>query len=287
MKNKLHTIRFLFISFLTLGMFSSQVQSQNMILAGQSEGEYIHYTDYEPDSSVVLTTLINNFDLDIDQDGVIDLGFYVQAGDAYVGIKFWTSVVIYNNQLDLVRADGSNARELAYGDTINSGMLWGGDSISSLILRGYYHYWEPEPWDDYYYGVFESGYLGFKIAYPAETYYGWVKIDADAGMGIAEIIAYSSAFYSRTVGVHEESSIHESLNIFPNPSNGQFTIKMTQMGNKARNYQIFNSYGKMVMSGGFYGSDAHIDARNLYPGIYVVEVAEGSQNSIRKKIMIQ
>ena len=57
-KNKLLVSSFLIITFLTFGMFSSQVQSQNMILAGQSEGEHTHYTEYAHNSMVVLAISI-------------------------------------------------------------------------------------------------------------------------------------------------------------------------------------------------------------------------------------
>lgn len=278
MKNKIY---FTTIFTLVICMiFPLLVKSQNMILAGQTEGEYIHYTDYEPDSIVELINPYDYFDLDLNHDGVSDLGFWIEGQFVFQQYyRFEAKAKIYNDQVELARQSQSSlAENLCLSDTIDDSLFWTGDTLSASILRGYYFSFIPPPGNGSSYGEFGSGYLGFRIIYSWETYYGWIDINAyisSSGAG-SSITAKSSAFYSQTVGLENLAEISNNLKIFPNPCRERVTIEMPGQDPGVHTFGIFNTMGEMVMSGKIDGSQADIDVSELSPGIYVVEVDKGS-----------
>lgn len=263
--------------------------SQSMILAGQTEGDYIHYTDYEPDSLVELWDTYNYFDLDIDHDGIIDLGFYVQ-GEYLTSIyyEFRADVEMYYDDVEIVLSNYNLAKNLSFGDTINVSMNWSGNNISPVLRRYYYNFYPP-PGNGAYYGEFDSGYLGFKIENDWETYYGWIELEVfvdNYGLGTF-IQAKSMAFYSQTVGLENLTKSTNNITIFPNPCKGQFTLNIPETDFKERNFKIFNAFGGQLMTGIFEGSTVDVDAGNLHPGVYFVEVSEASKPVYRGKIIVQ
>lgn len=276
-----------FVILLLLAAFPGKLNSQNMILAGQTEGEYIHYTDYEPDSMAVLTEYIDHFDLDIDLDQIPDVGFYVKANDNIVWIRFWSYIKIYNDNVEVARTSGNYALELSYGDIIDNNTSWTGDSLSSLVFMGYYEGYEP-PYDtSFYYGEFESGYVGFKIENPWETYYGWINLDVESGPGVAEVTAMSSAFYSVTIGLNEYLLTNEILKIFPNPCQDKFTIQISEMNGDICRFHIFDINGRKIADGKITGQSTEIDVSDINPGVYFVEVQDGSNTIRRKKLIVR
>lgn len=151
------------VILLLLAIFPGNLNSQNMILAGQTEGRYIHYTNYEPDSLVELFNAYDYFDLDVDFDGVVDLGFYVQ-GEYYPQwyYEFWADIEIYNDAVEILLSTNNYTKNSLPGDTINDSMNWSGSDISP-VLRRYHHSLYPPPGGGTYYGEFGRGYLGFRI----------------------------------------------------------------------------------------------------------------------------
>jgi len=73
----------------------------------------------------------------------------------------------------------------------------------------------------------------------------------------------------------------ESLKVYPNPNNGNFTIK----ANGKVNYQIFNSVGQLVMSGNF-TDETQIKAEGLNQGVYFLQLI-GEQGTKIEKIVIE
>ena len=81
--------------------------AQNQIIAGQTSGNNIHYTDLEPDSSVQLFYGGEGFLLDIDKNNINDLGFYVLVEDLYMShTKFWSSITTINNNVKILSDGG-------------------------------------------------------------------------------------------------------------------------------------------------------------------------------------
>lgn len=264
-------------------------KSQNMILAGQTEGEYIHYTDYEPDSLVELHNFYDYFDIDVDFDGINDFGFYIRGNyEPEWYYEFWADIEFYNDDVEILLSTDSFAKNLSFGDTIDGSMNWSGSNISP-ILRLYYHSLYPPPGEGTYSGEFGSGYLGFRIIHSWETYYGWIDITAyiySSGAG-SSVTAKSSAFYSQTVGLEDLTEVSNNLKIFPNPCRERLTIEMPGQDSGEQLFGIFNTMGEVMMSGKINGSQADINVSELSPGIYIVELDEGSGKLNRTKFIIQ
>ena len=94
--------------------------------------------------------------------------------------------------------------------------------------------------------------------------------------------------YSITTGINNPDGI-VSMNIYPNPSNGRFTLELNS--NKAGDYrvEVINVQGQVVFAkeitqDGFYKET--IDVANHGTGIYYVRINDGKETKV-SKVMIQ
>lgn len=76
-----------------------------------------------------------------------------------------------------------------------------------------------------------------------------------------------------------------SVNIFPNPSNGYFTV-VTKSGSEEKiNIKLFSStgigYGEIVTVPANWST---IMGKNLFPGVYIIEVTQGSQKVVTEVV---
>ena len=79
-------------------------------------------------------------------------------------------------------------------------------------------------------------------------------------------------------------NLDNSISVYPNPSNGEFTFKSTL--NEPISYQIFDVTGKMVITDSFSQLSNKIDLSNKGQGIYILK-ATFSGNHITKKLVVQ
>lgn len=94
------------------------------------------------------------------------------------------------------------------------------------------------------------------------------------------------AHANMVTSVFDNSEKELSVSVFPNPSEGNFTI--TSKGNdKEKNIQIFNSIGEMVGSEKLpkHNSSIEIDLSGKTSGIYFINVSDGQANSSSKVIL--
>ena len=87
----------------------------------------------------------------------------------------------------------------------------------------------------------------------------------------------------------EEESFDGSLNIYPNPTNGVFTIEMDNVKNDVYSFEISNVLGQKVFSNTksikeFYKEDFDLTALNK--GIYLIEI-KNSSSSITERIIVE
>jgi hypothetical protein len=287
---KTNIIQSAFVILLMLAVFPGILNSQNMILAGQTEGEDIHYTDYEPDSLVKLNDYPYCFDLDIDLDGENDLGFWIVIDfmPPYWE-NFRAEVRIYNDQVEIIHLGlPAHVKNLSQGDTINFDQVWTGDSISSSALRGWVHYYNQPGAKGEFYGEFGTGYLGFKFSKNWETYYGWIEVSAyiSPSAGGSYIRAMRSAFYSQTVSIENIERTSNKLTIFPNPCQDKFTIQIPEMLGQICRFHISDINGRKIKDGIITGQLGNIDVSDLNPGIYFVEVRNEVNTIQREKLIV-
>lgn len=88
--------------------------------------------------------------------------------------------------------------------------------------------------------------------------------------------------YLQVVSIKENSKDFQS-NIYPNPTNGSFTI---ELNNKEKQFiQLFDITGNTVLSQTIENGQDTIDASNLAAGVYTINI-KGNSTVINKKVVI-
>ncbi len=82
-------------------------------------------------------------------------------------------------------------------------------------------------------------------------------------------------------GIKEYSS-YNSLNVYPNPSNGNFVIEPSSAVKQTM--RVYDVNGKIVLSQTINGK-TNIDAGNLSEGVYNVNIT-GNNSAMNKKLVI-
>lgn len=89
---------------------------------------------------------------------------------------------------------------------------------------------------------------------------------------------------SNCTGIFENAGVLSSISVFPNPSNGVFSIE-NSLTNDNINYTVTNILGSIVADGKF-TSSKNIDLSNQSKGIYFITF-ENKGNKITKKIILE
>lgn len=99
-----------------------------------------------------------------------------------------------------------------------------------------------------------------------------------------------SVFTSTNAATNCPTSIKEqnnvSYNLYPNPTNGEFTIVFEQMQNNAT-IEVMDALGKLVMSQQITGVEATVNSSSLQNGIYFVTVRDEQKILVRTKVIKQ
>jgi PKD repeat protein len=84
------------------------------------------------------------------------------------------------------------------------------------------------------------------------------------------------------LGTKEDLSLSSNINVFPNPSNGSFTVSLPE--GKAHNLEITDLTGKVILKQNATG-DAQLKLDNQAKGIYLLKVTSEGATSVRKLIV--
>jgi len=103
-----------------------------------------------------------------------------------------------------------------------------------------------------------------------------------------ELYSEEYGSYSITVGINNPDAI-VSMNVFPNPSNGQFTLELNAQKAGTFNVEIVNISGqvvfeKQIVQDGIFKSA--IDISNSAKGVYYIRINDGTSVNVQK-IVIQ
>jgi hypothetical protein len=262
--------------------------TQNAIVAGQTGSTNIHYTEYIPDSSIYLGQNIDGFKIDLDHNGSYDLLFSMDVKNWLpMELITWSTVQLLNSNTSIsLLNDTSNwIHQLESGDTISENQIWSNSIDSLFYFQMYVHNSMPAMPMDTTYGEFNNGYLGFKMIYPNETFYGWIKVVAtEFTLSVNE-----SAVRGLTVGQPEFVNPPEPIAIYPNPCNNEIKLNYTSLNNKDLEFKIFTITGKRVSSGEITDNVHIIDVSDLSPGFYVLTLMENDRiiNALKFSKMAQ
>jgi hypothetical protein len=192
--------------FLMAICFPAQLCAQH-ILAGQTEGEYIHHFDIE---DIYIYGQPNDpggayFNID---EGAWDLllgAYYFVSGS---GTSTRTDVTPFGNTVIATLDSAATwVEKFEYGDTIHPDLYWYAD----VALFRHQTY-------DSAYGIFTGeGYMAFRIANPLEIL-GWFKLEVgDGDMLITEYAFYSESYVGLNK-VYEDHHEGDEWKIYPNPA---------------------------------------------------------------------
>lgn len=275
--------KLLFIIGLILGVIFTS-SSQNVIVAGQTTGTYIHYTDYLPDSSIYLGQNNDGFMLDIDDNGTYDLLFNIGVRNWLpYDLWTWSTVQILNENVKICLNDISSnwIDNLDMGDTISMSNIWS-SAVDTLYYFQQYSYWTyPPPGGENSDGEYGTGYMGFQMNFPGETFYGWIHVEG----GNFTLTAKEKAICGLTVGTSKIINSDNLLKTYPNPFSDRLTIESLLNNKSGMRIEIINLQGITVKSYDIENEKSQINTSLLTPGIYLIRIKEGDKTIFKTKAL--
>ncbi len=207
-----------------------------------------NYKTYQPDS---LRAFSMFFLRNKDQEAALE-SFNIGVWEAVNGAP---GTRIYNMEV---------AKKVLFEDSLNRFVTIKLDS--SIYLEG-----------DFFIGWDQQPGLSINIGFDANTnttkkrYYKigqtWVMGDADKPGSLMLRPIFGKPVYE--TGVHDELANKPSLMVFPNPSDGKFTIQKTEQV-QSGTLRIYNNLGSMVGQAEL--NTSSFDFTNLKPGIYIISI---------------
>ena len=276
-------MKYISMIILCLGLFAS-ARSQNLIIAGRTEGKNIHSTDYDPDFYASYPG-VNKFQLDLDNDGWNDLLFDVHYQincDEY--INWWTSVEFLSKNINIITLAYPETiliRQLYKGDTISRNQSWSEDSISKLYFVIYSKI--VSTGQQRVSGTYSDGYVGYRIIHTNDTLYGWINIDAT----YHAITAKGNAITESTYGFADSQKLTESYQAYPNPCGNKIILLGNSMNHACKSFEVSDICGKKVKSGTISDEKTEINTTELQPGMYFIRLIENDKPITELKFIKQ
>lgn len=137
------------------------------------------------------------------------------------------------------------------------------------------------------YGTFDALLVTETFSIPGysitETYYYWETKEYGriATLIDGKLSLMKNNNFSPVEVVSTEELTLESLQIFPNPSNGSFTVK----ANHLENVKVFDAIGNLVINQNTLANAYLVNATDLTSGVYFVKATANGQSNTQKIIV--
>lgn len=275
-----------FVIFGLIFGFIFTSSSQTVIVAGQTTGTNIHYADYLPDSSIYLGQNNDGFLLDIDNNGTYDLLYNMGLqvlGPSPADLITWSTLQILSNNIKICLNDNTSnwINNLSAGDTISANNIWSTKIDTLYYFQRYTNWTYPPPGGEISDGEYGTGYMGFQMNFPGETFYGWIHVEG----GNFTLTAKEKAICGLTVGTTEIISSVNSIQIYPNPFEDMFTIEPNLNNYRSRRIEIVNIDGTIIKTYFIESDKTRINSSFLAPGIYLIRIREGEKTISQTKAL--
>ena len=180
----------------------------------------------------------------------------------------WTTSSGWAAQVYCISGDPLNITVTADPEVINEGER---SQLQAIVTGGsgeYTYVWEPAE-------TLDNPNIANPVATPTdpETVYKVVVTDSEGSTGVGEVIVTI-----RDWSVDETTT---RPSIYPNPSNGTFTIQAVGYVG----YELYNSLGQVVVSGQFSDNSRQISGENLNSGIYFLHISCESDSFVEKIVI--
>lgn len=263
--------RVLILSIIICGTYN--LIAQFSIIAGATEGEYIHYYDPEPDIQFTYSQPTN---IDLDNNGTNDLRFeYVDMGWPFPAYRYDRKVTALDSSVQ-ISVDNNTYFAKCYneGDTINNHGVW---LETARLLSS--TFWPPNTYTNE--GCFGEKMLGVRINKDYDTIYGWMYI---GGQEPCCMTLNDYAINDITIGKQEIVEENKFI-ISPNPFYQKLIIRSSSQYIHP-SVEIYNSKGIRCISKDLLDQEVNwINTSNLIQGIYFLRVISENQVVYTKKIV--
>jgi photosystem II stability/assembly factor-like uncharacterized protein len=179
--------------------------------------------------------------------------------------------------------------------TTNSGKIWTTIQLPDTTSFGAIAFYDAL--NGIVINTYEASPTVFKTEDGGKT---WKSFSMPASYGFYPSLAYKqpSVAFSTNISLYKiscEQSVtsivganapsKDGVVVYPNPSNGNFTIATSQSDNS--NVSIFNSTGTVIKHAGLTGTSTNIHLGNVPQGIYYMQVSSPNGGNITSKLIIE
>ncbi|MEZ4936138.1 MAG: T9SS type A sorting domain-containing protein [Crocinitomicaceae bacterium] len=95
----------------------------------------------------------------------------------------------------------------------------------------------------------------------------------------------AGVFNGSGLGIEENEATDFDVVVFPNPSSGNFQVRLTGTANGTFDYQIIDITGKIIEDGNQTQRSFDMDLTNLESGIYYLRIVNNGVAKINKLII--
>lgn len=140
-----------------------------------------------------------------------------------------------------------------------------------------------------------AGYDSAAIADWTEGYMGYVSISVqghnECGYGPVSdeyivYVEYLNPGSSSDANTSTKKSANVTATVYPNPSNGKFSVVMSSDSWKGTRYTIVNSLGLVVKQDIFRGNSIKVDLKGMMKGIYYMNITTLDGKVVKKSLII-
>lgn len=256
----------LIILVLGILLFSFENLAAQTILAGQTTGQYILYSDIED----VSLQADSSYTFDFDQDGIVDLKISCFWYTTHVGYNKGIIAEPYNNtQLSDYSDMPDWSIKYAANAVIGENCFW---TAQYGILREHIWYITSGEsflgqWD---YG---DGYLGFRILNATDTIVGWIGLNT---ISEESVLIYDYAFYSVHLGAETlEKPVWEVR--YNSLVKDKLIISFNHQFDGNLDYCCLNRTGQVMANGKLNNEGSELNLNSFPPGLYFCRISSRSQ----------
>ncbi|HTA81441.1 MAG TPA: T9SS type A sorting domain-containing protein [Bacteroidia bacterium] len=221
-------------------LFAINTLSAQYIIAGH-HGVNDYYTKIDTNFFSTEGSMFANKLIDINGDSIPDVNFYsyfevsVSYGQIYCEIDSRNSSQIASG-IGVPCLGGYMAYNFVAGDTISKSGTW---NVSNKILSEYVYQVNSSCSKTFYHT--DTAYVGIRVFSGNDTLYGWIGLTQVSSSGCYII----DCACNKVPTVVKDSTNNISNVLYPNPSNGIFTLQ-TQSVSGENEISVYNVLGERI-----------------------------------------